>query len=184
MRDESNRTAILYALIQEYISDGMSFLDLGCGFCGFPGMQGTSLIESIKEGFQDIEYCGMDKRADVIEKCKETYPDSEWLCIDANDFEPTKKYDFVIHIGFDRWWSPLWKVHLKLFGKDFNPSVVLLESGSPTWKDSEHMEVYYRVRSIYSENGYTNPQRGSYIWTLPVSQPQRYFSIHIKEAKA
>ena len=177
--DNSNRTDILYSLIKPHIKDGMSFLDIGCGFSHLPKMQGTCLSLRIHADFPETHYLGIDRREDVIEQCKNEQPFYSWACGEVTSFNFAGGFDFIIHLGFDRArYSDAWRIHLKFLEELRGPQVVLLEAGCrPLETHSEHLETYYTVSSFYHSAGYEILEEGDYTWTAPVTQPQRFYRI-------
>jgi len=168
--EPSNRTGILYALIKEFVKDGMSFLDIGCGHVDF---QGTRLPELIHEDFPNTSYLGLDVEEKVIQHNKESYPYYDWLLQDASKFAVDKQPDFVFHIGINKWWDESWKLHCSLY-----PKYVLLETGAPIEVGrSIHQEVLKRLKEIYLDRSYKIVQEGNYIWTAKVTQQLRNFVI-------
>lgn len=177
--DNSNRTDILYSLIKSHVRDGMSFLDIGCGFSHLPKMQGTCLAQRIHRDFPNTKYLGVDKREDVIEQNRGAFPFYSWICGEVMSLNFAGGFDFIIHIGIDKAkYSDAWRIHLKFLEESHQPQAVLLEAGCrPLETHSEHLETYYTVSSFYHGAGYKILEGGDYIWTAPVTQPQRFYRV-------
>ena len=177
--DDSNRTDKLYSLIRPHIRDGMSFLDIGCGFSHLPEMQGTCLPQRIHNDFPNVHYLGIDRCKKIIEKNQDAYPLYSWICEEVAEVNLATSFDFIIHVGFDKAkYSNAWRVHLKLLEEGHRPQLVLLESGCrPLDTHSEHLESYYTASSFYYSAGYEMKDTGEYIWTAPVTQPRRFYRI-------
>jgi len=176
--DKSNRTDILFALIKSHIKDGIFILDIGCGS---PRHRwGNCLPEQIHGNFGNIEYLGIDIDEEVIEFCKEVRSFYKWLYGDVTKLVIDRRYGLVIHVGFNGWWSNIWKTHLNLTKrKNFKPPLVFLEAGTPLDSNSEHKEVFDMVKNrIYLKAGYRIIQEGTYLWDAKdMRNIKRYFVI-------
>jgi hypothetical protein len=176
--DDSNRSMILGNAILPYLTDGMTILDVGCGYAAFPRFQGTILPRIIHDALDNVVYHGIDHRQDVIERCVSSYQHDWWTVIDASAFVPASKYDAVFHLGFDRKdLSNAWKIHSNLLAARKGPRIVLLEAGSPVGIPSKHVESFVEVQGIYAKAGYEVKVRVNYLWSYKVTQPERRFVI-------
>jgi malonyl-ACP O-methyltransferase BioC len=71
-------------------------LDIGCG-TGF-------VIEELREQRIKIQNVfGLDPAKGMISYCKEVWPENEFICQDAESFEPIKKFDLIISSFAFQW---------------------------------------------------------------------------------
>ena len=176
MEDLSNRTNILFALIKEFIQPEFTFLDIGCGFS--PLYLGTDLANKIWVNFPKAAYCGLDTVEKIIEYCKISHPQYEWICIQAEKFKIEKKYNFVIHTGIDKLWSDGWQIHENLIASEFAPDYIFLEVGGENRHKNESQEIYDNLISKYQSASYHQIQAGAYFWNLKgIKAPWRSFVI-------
>ena len=155
--DSRVRAEKLYGVLKPHLRDGLSYLDIGCGY--------GILAPHVKRDFPNSTYLGFDADAGAVSFCKTRYPWARWergaiipavhysrlwllqdgraiLYQDLNgERVPTaselagRKYNVILHLANDAWWAnDLWKIHIWLTRRALEkPTLVLLESG---WREN------------------------------------------------
>jgi len=86
---EERRKIRFDALVDVGIKDGVSVLDVGCGFADFYG--------HLKSRGISVNYTGIDIVPDLIERTKDTYPNLNLEVRDLQEYPfPSSSFDFVV----------------------------------------------------------------------------------------
>jgi SAM-dependent methyltransferase len=86
----------------------VTLLDLGCGT--------AHLLDYVnKEGFNSIDYSGLDISQKFVDVCKQKYPESSFYCLDIiEESDKIKNFDYIImngvftekrELSFDEMWE-------------------------------------------------------------------------------
>ena len=77
------------------IENPKSIIDIGCG----PG----NSTQVLRNRWPNAKIAGLDSSANMIEKAKKDYPDTEWIIGDASTFAFDKEYDVVFSNAALQW---------------------------------------------------------------------------------
>ncbi len=110
-KDVETRYQVILNIIDYYEmkygkSDSYRILDLGCGL--------GHLYEYSKTHVDNIQYTGLDISSVFVAKCREKYPEVEFICKDILRENDLEKYDFIfmngvftekLHMSYENMWN-------------------------------------------------------------------------------
>jgi hypothetical protein len=124
---DEHAAIICYGIMLDMIPDeDCTLLDFGCGLSGLKRHMDT-WYKGDKPRYRGVKYTGLDISEKFIAKCRELFPDTEYICLDLMKEGPERlgrQWDWVICNGVftekrELPWQEMWDYTHVLLGRVF-----------------------------------------------------------------